>query len=214
MSKNPGNSYNDNTLNSLTNHEFLDLLDYPVTTIYLEKPILRNSLIPMIINSTLYKENVIYFDFDTWFRCYLSTNPINQKLLLFSPNKKNLEDSLISFLSWTRPKFNLLIIDSASSFYHILRTITDFNKANKLFVYYLFALKNLVKTINAQMIILSFPKQRPSVKLTNTSNYISTKILNHLSEKIILADYVDEDIHIKTLDKDSLLKNSFLLKLQ
>ena len=64
------------------------------------------------------------------------------------------------------------------------------------------------------MIILSFPKQRPSVKLTNTSNYISTKILNHLSEKIILADYVDEAIHIKTLDKDSLLKNSFLLKLQ
>ena len=59
MSKNPGNSYNDNTLNSLTNHEFLDLLDYPVTTIYLEKPILRNSLIPMIINSALYKENVI-----------------------------------------------------------------------------------------------------------------------------------------------------------
>ena len=213
MSKNSGNSYNDNTLNSLTNHEFLDLLDYPVTTIYLEKPILRNSLIPMIIKSTLYKESIIYFDFDTWFRFYLSTNSINQKLLLFSPNKKNLEYSLISFLSWTRPKFNLLIIDSAPSFYHILRTTTDFDKAHKLFVYYLFALKNLVKTINSRMIILNFPKQRPSVKLTNTSNYISTKILNYLSEKIILADYVDDDIHIKTLDKDSLLENSFRLTL-
>ena len=98
MSKNSGNSYNDNTLNSLTNHEFLDLLDYPVTTIYFEKPILRNSLIPMIIKSTLYKESIIYFDFDTWFRFYLSTNSINQKLLLFIRNGCNALPNINYFL--------------------------------------------------------------------------------------------------------------------
>ena len=36
---------------------------------------------------------------------------------------------------------------------------------------------------------------------------------SYLSEKIILADYVDDDIYIKTLDKDSLLENSFRLTL-
>ena len=91
MSKNPGNSYNDNTLNSLTNHEFLDLLDYPVTTIYLEKPILRNSLIPMIINSALYKENVIYFDFDNYNLTDVSSNSINK----FVEEYKNIIDTFL-----------------------------------------------------------------------------------------------------------------------
>ena len=122
----------------------------------------------------------IYLDFDAWFRSYLSISENNPRVLLFKPTQINLEDSLISLFSWTKPKFDYLIVDSIPSFYKLINNGTEPNRASELLFYYLSSLKNFVCNANAKMILLNLPVYKSLPKSNN--KFIGMKVLNHISD--------------------------------
>lgn len=207
----PINRIHDDNITKINNIQFLNLFNYPVTTIYMQKPEFRKKIIPSILSSIPDSELTIYLDFDTWLRSYFSISSKKMSLMLFSPNKNNLEDSLISLLSWTNPNFNFLIIDSIPSFSLLVNNGMNSNLSHGLLSYYLSSLKNLVQNVNAKMILVSFPTQKSLSQLNTSTKYIAMEILNYFSDTIIYSNDLDKNHKIKVYNKKFPLGKSFIL---
>ena len=130
-------NYDNHDFPTITPTQFLNLFDHEISTIYMETSNTRKKIIPIFLSSTSDSTLNIYLDFDAWFRSYLSISENNPRVLLFKPTQINLEDSLISLFSWTKPKFDYLIVDSIPSFYKLINNRTEPNRASELLFYYL-----------------------------------------------------------------------------
>ena len=117
-------NYDNQDFPTITPTQFLNLFDHEISTIYMETSNTRKKIIPIFLSSTSDSTLNIYLDFDAWFRSYLSISENNPRVLLFKPTQINLEDSLISLFSWTKPKFDYLIVDSIPSFYKLINNRT------------------------------------------------------------------------------------------
>tara|TARA_B100001750_G_scaffold224735_1_gene216052 strand:- start:505 stop:1131 length:627 start_codon:yes stop_codon:yes gene_type:complete len=194
---------------TINNTQFLNLFNAQVSTIYMENSNSRKKVIPLFLPSTSNSELLIYLDFDAWFRSYLSISQDNSRILLYKPNHTNLEDSLISILSWTNPKFQFLIVDSIPSFYQLLSK-KDPTHASELLFYYLSSLKNFVHTTNAKMILLNFSLYKTFSKSNN--KFTSMKVLNKISDNIIYINSINNTTNLHIYNNNLTIEKSVKLK--
>ena len=199
----------DKNFPKIKNTQFLDLFKSNISTIYMDKSHTREQLIPRFLSSISNSEFIIYLDFDAWIRSYLSISQNNSNILLLKPTQTNLEDSLLSILSWDKPNFSFLILDSIPSLYNLLNQIEP-NRASELFFYYLSSLRNFVYFANSKMIILNLSIYNT---FSNPDNrFTGMKILNQISDNIVYANSVNNNTQIYVYDDKLSIKKSIKLE--
>ena len=186
---------NENTNYFMDINDFFSLLDSKSNSILMETEILRNEIFPLLLNHIPKHAQIIYFDFDAWLRTYSTFHNLDQKIILINPNSVDLEQSLLSFLSWTVPSFDFLILDSLTTLYQMLDKSSDYNLTNQKFGYYFANIINLVNRINAKILISSFPITKNNYPWYK--NYLGSKLMKHLTDNIVIIDYKNTVIHCK-----------------
>ena len=203
-------NYDNQDFPTITTTQFLNLFDHEISTIYMETSDTRKKIIPIFLSSTSDSTLNIYLDFDAWFRSYLSISENNPRVLLFKPTQINLEDSLISLFSWTKPKFDYLIVDSIPSFYKLINNGTEPNRASELLFYYLSSLKNFVCNANTKMILLNLPVYKSLPKSNN--KFIGMKVLDYISDTILYIDTIHNKTNIHIFNDDLSVERSVNLE--
>ena len=125
------------------------------------------------------------------------------------PTQNNLDDSLLTILSWNNPNFRFLILDSIPSLYNLLNQIEP-NRTGELLFYYLSSLRNFVYSVNAKMILLNLSIYNTFSKPNN--RFTGMKILNQISDNIIYANSVNTNTQIYVYDNELSIKKSIKLE--
>ena len=204
----PTNQDNEN-FPTINKTHFLDLFKSNVSTIYMDKSHTRKQLVPKFLSSISTSDLIIYLDFDAWIRSYLSISKNNSNILLLKPTQTNLDNSLLTILSWNNPNLRFLILDSIPSFYNLLNQIEP-NHTGELLFYYLSSLRNFVYSVNAKMILLNLSISNTFSKPNN--RFTGMKILNQISDNIIYANSGNTNTQIYVYDDELSIKKSIKLE--
>jgi hypothetical protein len=183
---------NENT-NFMDTNDFFELLNSKSNSILMENEIIRDKIFPLFLNYVPKHAKIVYFDFDAWLRTYSTFHNLDQKIILINPDSLNFEQSLLSFLSWTVPSFDLLILDSLTTLYQMLDKSSNHTLANQKFGYYFSNIINLVHRIDSKILISNFP-----IKKSNDpwyKNYLGSKLMKHMTDNIVIMDYKNTTIH-------------------
>ena len=186
---------NENTNHFIDTNDFFELLNSNSNSILMETEILRGEIFPLLLNYIPKHAHIIYFDFDAWLRTYSTFHKLDQKITLINPNSMDLEQSLLSFLSWTVPSFDFLILDSLTTLYQMLDKSSDYNVANQKFGYYFANMINFANRINAKIFLSSFPTKKNNSPWYK--NYLGSKLMKHMTDNIVIMDYKNTVIHCK-----------------
>ena len=178
-------------------NDFFELLDSKSNSILMENEILRDEIFPLLLNYVPKHAKIIYFDFDAWLRTYSTFHNFDQKIILINPNSMNLEQSLLSFISWTVPSFDLLILDSLTTLYQMLDKSSNHTLANQKFGYYFAHIINLVNRINAKIFISSFPIKKNNYPWYK--NYLGSKLMKNMIDNIVIMDYKNTLVHCEVI---------------
>ena len=150
--------------------------------------------------------SIAYLDVDTVFSAFLMNMmpdlPNAENLILFTPTSLNLEKTIVDICSLNVPYLKLIVIDSLTTFYHLLAPEYDPLSLNRKIGIYLNLLQRIAKNFNIPVIVTSMIRARKSksginhwsnsptesrlfpindviLKLISKENYIEVSILKH-----------------------------------
>lgn len=158
-----------------------------VTSLLCREPSARNYFIDAMVSYLLKKgKNVVYLDIDSYFTSLtIKRGSMPENLTLIYPKGSEIDDAFITLLSWTKPNFDLLVIDSLTTFYHA-SPISNFSSKNRKLGFYLAMLREFAKRANAPVLVVSHQIFR-KIGEEWTVAYSGGRLLDHHSATIIRA---------------------------
>ena len=193
----------ESTRGALDNSSLHFLLGEGINTFLVDRPSTRDLVIQSLIEPILDLGRVIYVDLDTSFRAINRINGKDHQNLIFIITKgDDVEDALVSLLSWTDPNLKLLVMDSVTMFSHIVSTTSDFVSKNRRLGYYLALMREFVSRIGVPMVITSHLGYRRVNGNDWTKKYSGGRILEYHSSSIFNALVSDDSLSIKVMKSD------------
>jgi len=109
-----------------------------INSLLCSEPSVRNYFVDSVVSHLLKRgKSVIYFDIDSYFTAStMKKGVMPENLSLIYPKGEEIDDAFVTLLSWTKPKFDILVVDSLTTFYHV-SPIAKFSSKNRKLGFYL-----------------------------------------------------------------------------
>jgi hypothetical protein len=153
-------------------------------------------------------KKVVYLDIDSHFTASIMRRALLPKnLFLIFPKGEQIDDAFVTLLSWTKPMFDLLVIDSVTTFYHIT-PLEKFSAKNRKLGFYLALLRDFAKKAAAPVLLTSHQTFR-KVGEDWVRKYSGGRVLDYHSSFVILNSIEDELMNLQILKGDGLRGRAF-----
>jgi hypothetical protein len=158
-----------------------------INSLLCSEPLVRNYFIGSLVPHLLKKGKIVmYLDIDSYFTAsIMKEGSMPENLSIIYPRGEEIDDAFITLLSWTKPKFDMLVIDSLTTFYHI-SPIAKFSSKNRKLGFYLAMLREFAKRVDAPVLVVSHQIYR-KVDADWRTAYSGGRVLNYHSSLMIRA---------------------------
>jgi len=141
----------------------------------------------------------MYFDIDSYFTALMRKKGVMpENLFLIYPKGEEVEDALVTLLSWTKPRLDILVIDSLTTFYHV-SPIGKFSSKNRKLGFYLAMLREFAKRADCPALIVSHQIFRKVGADWNTV-YSGGRVLNYHSSLMIRASLAQATMKLEVVE--------------
>ena len=171
-----------------------------INSLLCNEPPARNCFVDPIVSNMLKRGKfVVYFDIDSHFTAsVLKEGTLHENLTLIYPKSEEIDDAFVTLLSWTEPKFDILVIDSLTTFYHV-SPVTRFSPKNRKLGFYLAMLREFAKKADAPILVTSHQIFR-KVNTEWTSSYSGGRVLNYHSSLMIRTSMAQATMRLEILE--------------
>ena len=153
-------------------------------------------------------KKVVYFDIDSHFTASMMRRALlPRNLFLIFPKGEQIDDAFVTLLSWTKPKFDLLVIDSLTTFYHVT-PLEKFSAKNRKLGFYLALLRDFAKKAAAPVLVTSHQVFR-KVGEEWAKKYSGGRVLDYHSSLVILNSIEDGFMRLEIFKGDGLIGRVF-----
>ena len=171
-----------------------------INSLLCSEPSVRNYFVDSVVSHILKRGKfVAYFDIDSYFTASVmkkGTTPEN--LFLIYPKGEEIEDAFVTLLSWTKPRFDILIVDSLTTFYHV-GPITKSSSKNRKLGFYLALLREFAKKADAPILVISHQIYR-KVDAEWIAAYSGGRVLSHHSSLVIRSSIAQATMRLEILE--------------
>lgn len=174
-----------------------------INSLLCSEPSVRNYFIDSVVSHFLKREKfVVYFDIDSHFTAStMKKGTIPENLCLIYPKGEEIDDAFVTLLSWTKPKFDILVVDSLTTFYHV-SPITRFSSKNRKLGFYLALLRQFAERADAPVLIISHQIFR-KIDADWTIAYSGGRVLEYHSSLMIRASIAQATMKLEILEGKS-----------
>lgn len=171
-----------------------------INSLLCSEPSSRNYFVDSVVSHMLKRGKfVVYFDIDSYFMAsVLKKVTLPENLTLIYPKSEEIDDAFVTLLSWTEPKFDILVVDSLTTFYHV-SPVTKFSPKNRKLGFYLAMLREFAKRADAPILVISHQIFR-KVDTEWTSVYSGGRILNYHSSLMIRASITQSTMRLEIFE--------------
>lgn len=168
-----------------------------LTSLLCTEPGARNQFVDALVFSLVRdRRRVVYFDIDSFFTSsVMKSGKLPPKVTLIHPRGEEIDDAFTTLLSWTKPDYALLVIDSATTFYHIY-PIGKFSGRNRKLGFYLALLREFVAKTPSPALITSHQIFRKVGKDWITA-YSGGRVLDYHSSFVLQASLLGESLYLQ-----------------
>lgn len=179
-----------------------------ITSLLCTEPAARNHFVNALVFSLLKDgKRVVYFDIDSFFTSFVMRSGIlPPKLLLIYPKGEEIDDALMTLLSWTKPVFDLLVIDSATTFYHIFPQ-AKFSGRNRKLGFYFALLREYTARASSPTLITSHQIYR-KIGADWSTSYSGGRVLDYHSGSLLQISLLENSLSLQ-VTKGPLEGNGF-----
>jgi len=183
-----------------------------INSLLCSEPSVRNYFVDSVVSHLLKRgKSVIYFDIDSYFTAStMKKGVMPENLSLIYPKGEEIDDAFVTLLSWTKPKFDILVVDSLTTFYHV-SPIAKFSSKNRKLGFYLAMLREFAKKADAPVLIISHQIFR-KVDADWTTVYSGGRVLNYHSSLMIRASIAQATMKLEILEGKSVKNLELALK--
>ena len=148
---------------------------------------------------------MVYFDIDSFFTSSLmKLGKLPRNLVLIHPKGDEIDDAFMTLLSWTKPSFDLLVVDSATTFCHVF-PIAKFSGKNRKLGFYLALLRELAAKVSSPVLVTSHQIFRKAGEDWSTA-YSGGRVLDYHSGSALQASLQEGSLYLEA--KKGLVKGS------
>jgi len=183
-----------------------------INSLLCSEPSVRDYFVDSVISHLLKGGKfVVYFDIDSYFTAStMKKGTMPENLSLIYPKGEEIDDAFVTLLSWTKPRFDILVVDSLTTFYHV-SPIAKFSSKNRKLGFYLAMLREFAKKAAAPVLIISHQISR-KIDAGWTTAYSGGRVLNYHSSLTIRASIAQATMKLEILEGKSLKNLEMPLK--